>query len=131
MTSKTSTAPIELRSKVPEEQPMAQLERYVNVGGAQTRRRAQIPIVEDEEDPKVCCKLYKEFLDLIDASRLNLSTGALRFEFFRQCLRGGARDNWDSVLTDHGAGRGANDFRDCITEWFGKYMESTAFQDQK
>ena len=128
-------APILLKTKLPESgEETVQLERHVptgGAGGATVRRRATMPVIGDEDDPELACKVFKEFQDLITQNRFHLNTGALRFEFWRQVLRGQARDNWDAVLTAHGAGRTANDFLTCMNGWFANYMDPTAFSDQK
>ena len=88
-------------------------------------------MIPDETDPEHACRTYDEFTDLTDAPRLGLNTGALKFEFFRQCMRGQARRHWDGVLGEIGAGRTNADFDQAVMMWFAKYMEPTAFHDQK
>ena len=52
------------------------------------------------------------------------------FEYWRQCLGGQARRHWDAVLVGNNQ-RSVNAFEARILEWFAKYMEATAYQDQK
>lgn len=120
--------PIFLKSTLPEHRDVVQLERWVTVQGNDTRRRVNAPSIADELDPEMACRVFAEFEDYSGATQLNLSTGALKFEFWRKVLKGVARDFWDSVI---GAGRNLNDFAAAIEAWFEKYMEPTAYHDQK
>ena len=96
----TSDPPLKLKSNLPDDPEQVQLERYVAVAGNDVRRRARIPVLTDEVDPEFVLRTYDEFRDICDAARLSLGTGALKFEYFRQTLRGQARRHWDAVLTE-------------------------------
>jgi hypothetical protein len=63
---------------------MVQLERYVTVDGNNVRRRAQCPVITNEKDPELACKVYEEFSDICTDGRLHLNSGPLKFEFFHQ-----------------------------------------------
>ena len=122
--------PILLKTKLAELLATVQLERYVNVAGNNVRRRARCPMINNENDPELACKVYEEFTDICTAERFDLNTGALKFEFFRQCLAGQARSHWDVAVANQPA-NGLNDFDAAITEWFSQYFEPTACHDQK
>ena len=126
----TVEAPIKLKTQLPETFTFAQLERYVNVAGNQVRRRAKCPIMDNQSDPELACRVYEEFVDLSGDQRLHLNTGPLKFEFWRQVLSGQARAHWDAIVTGL-AGTTNDDFRAGIQLWFGNYFEVTAFHDQK
>ena len=122
--------PILLKTKLPEILATVQLERYVNVTGNNVRRRARCPMINNENDPELACKVYEEFRDISTTERLDLNSGPLKFEFFRQCMTGQARAHWDVAVANAG-GNGENEFNAAVTEWFSQYFEPTAFHDQK
>ena len=122
--------PILLKTKLPDLLPTVQLERYVNVGGNHVRRRARCPLINNENDAELACKVHEEFLDICTADRFDLNTGALKFEFFRQCMTGQARAHWDVAVANNPGGTD-NDFNAAVTEWFAQYFEPTALHDQK
>ena len=130
MSNDPSTPPIHLKTALQEPLESVQLERYVTVAGNDIRRRARCPIITDEIDPEMACRVFHEFTDISGVSRLSLTTGPLKFEFWRQCLGGQARSHWDSIVPDLG-GNTNNDFSDGIAIWFTKYMEPTAYHQQK
>jgi hypothetical protein len=107
-----------------------QLERYIDVGGNQVRRRVHVPVITNENDPEMACKVYEEFRDAPGNGRHHLDTGVLKFEFFRQCLAGSSRSHWDAIV-DALPDNSNNSFDAGIAEWFNKYFKTTAFHDQK
>ena len=122
--------PIVLKTKLPDILPTVQLERSVNVGGNQVRRLAQCPLINNEIEPELACKVYEEFQDICTQPHFHLDDGPLKFEYFRQCLAGQARAHWDVAVAAQ-----ANDdnaaFAAAIVAWFGNYFEPTSFHDQK
>ena len=44
------------------------------------------------------CRCILEFEDVSAPPRLSLTTGPLKFSFFRQCLGGTIRDQWDTLI---------------------------------
>ena len=127
----TLEAPLYLKTKLPDSLGTIQLERYItDAHGNHVRRRTRCPVMTNESDPELACKLYEEFCDLCRDTRLDLSTGPLKFEFFRQCLSGAARAKWDVAVAAGGAATNA-DFETAIAAWFTHYFEATAVHDQK
>ena len=126
----TVEAPISLKTKLPETFNNAQLERYVDVAGNNVRRRAKCPIMNNQSDPEMACRVYEEFVDICGEDRLHLSTGALKFEFWRQVLAGQARAHWDAIAAGL-PGTTLAHFATGILAWFANYFEATAFHDQK
>ena len=126
----TVEAPLLLKTRLQEPFSMQQLERFVTVAGHDVRRRARCPVISSEVDPELACKVYEEFVDISQATRLSLTTGPLKFEFFRQVLRGQARSYWDAIVPAL-AGDTNADFAAGIELWFGNYFEPTALHDQK
>ena len=123
-------APLLLKSRLTDVSTI-QLERYVLVAGNDVRRRAKCFIMTDELDPELACKVYEEFVDVATDNRLHLSTGPLKYEFFRQCLGGQARAHWDTIVHAQRGGQTLPNFNAAITSWFSKYFEATAIHDQK
>ena len=75
------------------------LSRYVNLGdGTKEKRKYNVPLVTTQ-DVETLCHCVLEFEDVSAPPRLSLTTGSLKFSFFRQCLGGTIRDQWDT-LTD-------------------------------
>ena len=60
---------------------------------------------------------------------MNLSSGALRFQYFRQCLGGEARDTWDEVTAEVG-GTAIPDFDAAMENFIRKFIQTTALADQ-
>ena len=129
-TVSTVEPPLSLKTKVSDTLEQASLERYVTVGGNDVRRRAYVPIMRNELDPEHACRVFEEFVDVCKHGRLHLNTGALKFEYWRQCLQGQARSHWD-VIADDLPGTTNVDFDNGIEAWFAKYFEPTALHEQK
>ena len=62
--------------------PTAFLERCVPVAGNNVRRRAACPLITNETNAELACKVHEEFTDIATANRFDLNDGPLRFEFF-------------------------------------------------
>ena len=127
----TVDPPILLKSKLPDLLTTVQLERYVvDAAGNNVRRRVRCPVISNESDPELACKVFEEFSDISADSHLDLSTGDLKFEFFRQCLGGSSRAHWD-VAVNNQVGTTDADFTLAIAEWFAHYFDPTAYHDQQ
>jgi hypothetical protein len=126
----TVDPPMTLKTNLPDRLYTVQLERYVDVGGNQVCRRVHVPVITNKNDPEMACKVYEEFRDAAGDGRLHLDTGALKFEFFHQCLAGSTRSHWDAIV-DTLPDNSNNSFDDGISQWFTRYFEPTAFHDQK
>ena len=81
-----------------EDREYVNLRRTVNLpGGAGTEKRSsRLPYLTDGDDIESVLRLIDEFEDACDATRLDLSTGTLRKNYFRQCLGDTARNDWDT-----------------------------------
>ena len=74
------------------------LSRYVNLGdGTKEKRKYNVPLVTTQ-DVETLCRCILEFEDVSAPPRLSLTTGPLKFSFFRQCLGGTIRDQWDTLI---------------------------------
>ena len=96
----TADPPLKLKTEIPDELEQVQLERYVKVGGNDVCHRARVPVMTDEVDPELALRVHDEFRNVQANTRLHLNNGALKFEYYRQCLRRQARCHWDAVLLD-------------------------------
>ena len=73
------------------------LSRYINLGdGTKEKRKYNVPLV-NTQDVETLCHCILEFEDVSAPPRLSLTTGPLKFSFFRQCLGGTIRDQWDTL----------------------------------
>ncbi len=117
----TVDPPLLLKTNLPDFLQTVKLERYVTVGANSVRRRAENPMMTNETDAEFACRVYEEFVDVCNNDRLHLNTGALKFEYFRQCLAGQARANWDREAADVGGTSNAI-FATCVGQRFGHYF---------
>lgn len=124
---------LELKTKLPDHLSTIRLERMVAIGHApntqNVKRRATCPLISDSVDPEWVLKVVLEFRDTWPASRLHLNTGALRKEFFRQLLSGGALRKWD--VEANAVGNTQGDFDEAIEGWIGRYIDDTALANQE
>ena len=73
------------------------LSRYINLGdGTKEKRKYNVPLV-NTQDVETLCRCILEFEDVSAPPRLSLTTGPLKFSFFRQCLGGTIRNQWDTL----------------------------------
>ena len=71
----------------------------VNIGdGNNEKRKYNVPFASSQ-DVETLCRCVLKFDDVSAIPRLSLTTGPLKFSYFRQCLGGTIRDKWD-VLAD-------------------------------
>ena len=66
-------------------------------GGGGEKRTALVSILESTDDAELLCQLLLNFEDASSNENLRLNTAALLFRYFRQCLRGEERVNWDTA----------------------------------
>ena len=72
--------------------------RYINLGdGTKEKRKYNVPLV-NTQDVETLCHCILEFEDVSVPPRLLLTTGHLKFSFFRQCLGGTIRNQWDTLV---------------------------------
>ena len=122
------TLPLVTRVKS-SDMPTCTISRKVTVDGVHEKRSATLPFLSDETEPEVVLRLFKDYADVFPASRMNLTTGILRFEFLRQCLGGVARDQWD---VDAGAvGNTLANFVTCQSSFIDRYLRATDLPDQQ
>ena len=68
------------------------LSRYVNLrDGTKEKRKYKVPHMTTQ-DGETLCHCVLEFEDVLAPPRLSLTTGPLKFSFFRQCFGGTIRD---------------------------------------
>ena len=71
----------------------------VNVGQDITEKhKFSVPLL-DNHDVETICRCILEFQDVCHTTRLSLTQGPLKFTYFRQCLDGITRDDWDLIST--------------------------------
>ncbi len=124
-----TNVPIKLKTALEGQSTTVQLERYVTVGVNDVRRRSTAPMIEDEASPELALHVYMEFTDIVTTPRLDLSTGALKFEYWRQVLKGNSRTHCDSTAQDV-AGTTNDNFEEAMVIWIANYMEPTAYHEQ-
>ena len=78
----TVEPPLKLKTELATDLEQTQLECYVTVGAENVRHCACIPIITDEVDPELALRVVAEFADAAIGTRLSLTTGALKFEYF-------------------------------------------------
>ena len=96
------------------------------VGG--DKRKHKVPLVMTE-DVESLLRLVRDFMDATAQERLSLTTGPLKFSFFRQCLADNVRDEWDVVRA--GVNETNINFELTIEEFIGRYILPTDLEDQK
>ena len=50
------------------------------MGGNNARHRAPCPLITNETDAKLACKVFEEFTDIATVNCFDLNDGPLRFE---------------------------------------------------
>ena len=68
---------------------------------------------------------------MVTGSRLSLTSGASKFEFFPQVLAGQAWRHWDAAAAPFAATQTNNEFNQAIVTFLANYLETTAYSDQK
>ena len=68
--------------------------------GRNTKVKLQLPVYEDQEKFEILLKLLREFQAAIDRYDLWTKGSDTVYDFFQQCLRGDARDAWETSVTD-------------------------------
>ena len=73
------------------------LSHYINLGdGTKEKRKYNVPLV-NTQDVETLCHCTLEFEDVLVPPCLLLTTGPLKFSFFRQCLGGTICNQWDTL----------------------------------
>ena len=74
------------------------LSRHINLGdGTKEKRKYNVPLVTTQ-DVETLCHCVLEFKDASAPLHLSLTTGPLKFSFFRQCLGSTIHDQWDTLV---------------------------------
>jgi hypothetical protein len=74
-------------------------------------------------------RTLREFDDVAAATRLDLNSGPLKYEFFRKCIGGTVRDDWD--LAREGKANTPAGFNAARTAFIQMYLEEDDLEDQK
>lgn len=114
----------------PIDMPTVTLTRTVMAAGINDKRKAVVNHVSDGMEVEPLLRLVRDYRQTWSAGRLALTTGQLRFDYFRQCLSGIARDRWDVEATAVGGTTIAN-FATCIDNWLSRYISPTDLADQR
>ena len=104
------------------------LMRSVNISdGNNEKRKYSVPFAFSQ-DVETFCQCVLEFDDVSAIPRLSLTTGPLKFSYFRQCLGGTICDKWD-VLADRRNETVAN-FQLIRNELIAELVRPTDLADQ-
>ena len=105
------------------------LMRSVNIGdGNNEKRKYNVPYASSQ-DVETLCRCVLEFDDVSAVPRLSLTTGPLKFSYFRQCLGGTIRDKCD-VLAD-GRNETVVNFQLVRNELIAELVRPTDLADQR
>ena len=105
------------------------LMRSVNIGdGNNEKRKYNVPYASSQ-DVETLCRCVLEFDDVAAVAPLSLTTGPLKFSYFRQCLGGTIRDKWD-VLAD-GRNETVANFQLVCNELIAELVCPTDLADQR
>ena len=103
--------------------------RSVNIGdGNNEKRKYSVPYASSQ-DVETLCRCVLEFDDVSAVPHLSLTTGPLKFSYFRQCLGGTIRDKWD-VLAD-GRNETVANFQLVRNELIAELVRPTDLADQR
>ena len=127
-----SNVPVLLQTQIPSDIQQVDMERFVPQphGDKPIRKKKKLPSMEDEAIPELALYVFMEFQDAAREDMLDLDTGALKYEHFRQLLRGTARMHWDAAIPNEPNPSDA-DFDESVEEWLNQYMEPTAYLVQR
>ena len=97
----------------------------VNTKDVDKKAKFELPICH-VNDIELLLHCIHEFIDISSNNHLHLSTGAVRFTKFRECLRSTPCDHWDSVLEGHTTNGDTNtsvvNFTDTIANLVARYL---------
>lgn len=92
------------------------------------KKKKEIPVI-NSDDVELMLFVISEFKDASQATRLNLSTGPLKFEKFRECLTGAMRADWDEAREGKPETNAGFDL--ALTDFIGKTIDEDDFENQK
>ena len=96
------------------------------------KRKVKVFVASDPDDIEGLLRTLKDFEDANEPGRLEINgvgAGALRFTYFRQCLAGTVRDDWD--VAKEGLGNTADEFNVAKANLINTYILPTDLEDQK
>ena len=100
----------------------------VNIGdGNNEKRKYSVPYASFQ-DVETLCRCVLEFDDVSAVPRLSLTTGPLKFSFFRQCLGGTIHDKW--VVLANGCNETVANFQLVRNELIAELVRPTDLADQ-
>ena len=94
-----------------------------------TKKKAEMFIVENLDVKELPLRLIEEFDDLMGVSRFNMTDAKECKTMFRECLRGNARSEWDEAR--EGKPDTMEGFKDAIKQWIGSFLDVEDFQEEK
>ena len=97
-------------------------------GAGGGKRSALVPIANDPESLETICQTKIDFDDAAQDEQLRLNTAALKFQYFRMCLRDQVRVDWDNARD--GKAIDDNGFNAAIADFFATYFLPTDLGDQ-
>ena len=97
-------------------------------GAGGGKRSALVPIANDPESLETICQTKIYFDDAAQDEQLRLNTAALKFQYFRMCLRDQVRVDWDNARD--GKAIDDNGFNAAIADFFATYFLPTDLGDQ-
>ena len=105
------------------------LSRTVSSGQDITEKRKFSVLLLNNHDVETICRCILEFRDVCHTTRLSLTQGPLKFTYFRQCLDGITRDDWDLITANSNP---TNDgFHQATTELLLQNIKPTDLADQE
>ena len=127
-----TNVPVLLQTQIPSGLQYVDMERFVpqEDNTRPVRKKKKLPSMEDEAIAELALYVYVEFEDATRPDMFNPDTGPLKYEHFRQLLRGTARMHWDATLTEE-ENPSNEDFDTSFEEWLSQYMDPTAYHVQK
>ena len=127
-----TNVPVLLQTQIPSGLQYVDMERFVpqEDDARPVRKKKKLPSIEDESIAELALYVYVEFEDATRADMFHLNTGPLRYEHFRQLLRGTARMHWDAAVPVE-ENPSTDDFDASVEEWLSQYMDPTAYHVQK
>jgi len=120
------------KSKEAAELEKVYVERYVQVGGDNFKRKVNTYTMADQTDPEVAIMVAQGFQDVSGQSQLSFTgagSGQAKFDYFSQILSGQALTRWNTCAT--GQPRTLAGFTTTQRAWLDLYIPQNAVRNQK